>query len=186
MRRLILDFSSKKEKWQIFSSYFALALMLAAISYQGIIYRELSVSLDRWETKWRSLQMNQRISGEADAKQKMPSEQLLMELKSANRVIRHLSMPWDELFREIEASLNEEVTLLSVEPDTEKQEIRITAEAKNLIAMLDYMKRVQDMTSFKDAHIENHQIQVQDSQRPVRFLISAQWFSRTKSIATSQ
>lgn len=119
------------------------------------------------------------------AQNKTNWEEMHAELKLANRVIERLSMPWDALFREIELSVDEQITLLNVEPDTEKKEIRIIAEAKSLTAMLDYMKRMRTIALFKDAHLLNHQIQQQDPQRPVRFLISANWVNVTQSPSIS-
>ncbi|MNQ42051.1 hypothetical protein D3C85_557470 [compost metagenome] len=139
-----------------------------------------------WEEKWRSMQPEKRKIPDSDIGRKAQFEQMQVEFKAANRVITRLSMPWDALFREIEATINEDVTLLNVEPDTEKNEVRMTVEAKTLNAMLDYMKRMQTMPMFREAHIANHQVQSQDPQRPVRFLITAQWLKDVQPTASTE
>ena len=97
------------------------------------------------------------------------------ELKMARQVSDRLTVPWDNLFRELEASVGEQVTLLSIEPDREKRQLRITAEARNLPAMLDYARRLRELPSFRDAYVVSHQVRTADPQKPVRFVMSAQW-----------
>jgi hypothetical protein len=71
--------------------------------------------------------------------------------------------------------MNDKVTLLGIEPDGEKREVHITAEAKNFDEVLAYVKALQAVSILQNPYIVNHQIQIQDPQRPVRFLVSAKW-----------
>jgi Tfp pilus assembly protein PilN len=174
MRALDLDFA-KRTGLPRRLGYILLIGSLAAVGYVGLAYFQLSANLDTWETKWRSLQKAQRKDTDPGPRQKAEWEQMQSELKAANRVIVRLSMPWDALFQEVERSVDEQITLLGVEPDPEKRELRITAEAKSLTAMLDYMKRLRAAALFRDAYILSHQVQQQDPQKPVRFVVTAQW-----------
>jgi len=103
------------------------------------------------------------------------TEQIRAEIKQANKIIAKLALPWDELFRIVESSVDENTTLIALEPDAERGEVQITVEARNLAAMLDYVKRLQESPALKDVHVASHQIQQQDPQRPVRFVVSAKW-----------
>ena len=174
MRVLHLDFVSRPGILRRVG-YVLLIVAVAGAAYLGQAYANLSADLVTWEAKWRSLQKTPRNDAEPGPKQKAEWEQLQAELKAANRVITRISMPWDVLFREVEASVDEQITLLGIEPDTEKREVRIVAEAKNLTAMLDYMKRLRTVAVFRDVHVLSHQIQQQDPQKPVRFVVTAQW-----------
>ncbi len=174
MRALDLDFVARPGPLRRVA-YVLLVVALAAAAYLGKSYADLSADVVTWEAKWRTLQKSKRGDSSPGPRQKAEWEQLQAELKAANRVIASLSMPWDVLFREVEGSVDDQITLLGIEPDTEKRELRITAEAKTLAAMLDYMKRLRTVAIFRDAYVLNHQIQQTDPQRPVRFVITAQW-----------
>jgi Tfp pilus assembly protein PilN len=86
----------------------------------------------------------------------------------------------------VEASVGDQVTLLGVEPDTEKRELRLIAEAKDLDAMLAYARRLQESALFSDAYVVSHQIQQQDPQKPVRFVVNAQWTALAQSSVGAQ
>ncbi|MES2356534.1 MAG: hypothetical protein V4568_19460 [Pseudomonadota bacterium] len=185
MRSLNLDFVSRPSRWR----YLGFTLLMATVAlmiFLGQFYAERSTQLETWEAKWHGLQKAQRKSTESSTGRAADWERLQAELKAANRVITRLSLQWDALFQNIETSVNAEVTLLSIEPDTEKRELKITAEAKNLAAMLDYMTRVRSTALFKDAHVISHQIQLQDPQKPVRFVVSAQWTELSQPRADGQ
>ena len=177
MRTLNLDFVRQTSSLRRLGVILLIAAVATA-AYLAQVYVKHSAELEVWQTKWHRLQKAQRKDATEPASnpsQKLEWEQLQSELKTANRVIARLSLPWDALFREVEIAVGEQVTLLSVEPDTEKSELRITAEAKNLTAMLEYIKRLRAIALFKDAHLTSHQIQQQDPQKPVRFVVNAQW-----------
>jgi hypothetical protein len=173
MRRPDFDFSGRPGLLSRLG-YLLLLLAVLAAAWVGHLYMSASQQLETSEAKWRSLQKARR-SDASNPRQRADWEQLQAELKAANRVIGRLSMPWDALFQQVEATVDEQITLLAVEPDTEKREVRITAEAKSFNAMLDYFKRVRAVPLFREAHVINHQIQQQDPQRPVRFIVTAQW-----------
>lgn len=174
MRPLNLDFAGRPGFLRQ-ASVVLLIVAIASGAWLGKIYLDRSAELERWEAKWRTLQNQQSRDANPAPVNGVGWEQMQAELKAANRVIAQLSLPWDALFREVEASVNQDVTLLSVEPDVEKREVRITAETSNFATMLEYEKRLLTIALFKDAHIVSHQIQVQDPQRPVRFVVNAQW-----------
>jgi hypothetical protein len=174
MRAIKLDFVHRPHPAQRWG-YLLLLIAVVIAAYLGQSYLTLSGDVATWEMKWRALQSAQRKQAESSVIPQTEWQQMQAELKAARRVIAHLSMPWDGLFHEVDASVNDQVTLLSVEPDAEKHEVRITAETKNFSDMLDYVKRVRSITVLKDAYVVSHQIQEQDPQRPVRFIVDAQW-----------
>jgi len=53
--------------------------------------------------------------------------------------------------------------------------VRISAEAKKLESMLAYVASLQKITMFHEVLVMNHQIQDQDPQKPIRFVIQASW-----------
>jgi len=105
-------------------------------------------------------------------------QRVALELKVARDVALQLGMPWDELFRSVEAADAPTVALLGIESTADRQRIQISAEAKNLDAMLRYLKDLEGRALFSDVYLNNHQIQQQDPQHPVRFMLSATWLVR--------
>jgi Tfp pilus assembly protein PilN len=97
------------------------------------------------------------------------------EINYANRVIDRLALPWDRLFNEMENTVDSQVVLLGVEPDAERGRISFTSEARDLSAMLSYERRLGGSALLRDVHVQSHQVQIQDPQRPVRFVVGATW-----------
>lgn len=182
MRVLKLDFVTRPTLLQRGGLLLLLAALVLA-SYLAHLYVERTTALANEQAKLRGLQSLRQAAGELTGDQKNASERSDAELKLARRVMYTLSLPWDDLFSEIDASVDENVTLLRVEPDAEKRELSITAEAKDLAAMLAYGNRIAASARFQEAHVQSHQVQVQDPQRPVRFVMRAKWLVGPPSVA---
>jgi Tfp pilus assembly protein PilN len=103
------------------------------------------------------------------------SEQVALEVKQANSIILELSLPWKELFNAFESSRLSDIAVLAIEPDAQKGLVRISGEAKSLDSLPGYIAYLQKIPLFTDVALLNHQIQDQDPQRPVRFMIQANW-----------
>jgi len=97
------------------------------------------------------------------------------EIRYANDVLRQLTLPWDQLFETIEAAGGKDVALLSLAPDRQKHQVRISIEAKNPDAGLNYLKGLEARDIFQTVRISSHQIQLQDPERPIRFTLQATW-----------
>jgi len=96
-------------------------------------------------------------------------------MAAARVVLSHLTVPWEALFRGLESVDEKDVALLSMIPDAEKQQIKLTLEAKNLNAMLSYHRKLQENPTFKEVSLGEHEIVQQDPYRPVRFSVTATW-----------
>lgn len=96
-------------------------------------------------------------------------------LESARNVVEHLTVPWDRLFGALETIEEKNVALLSVTPNVQKRQIRIFAEAKTLADMLAYHQKLEASPAFSEVALSEHEVQLQDPERPVRFNILATW-----------
>lgn len=103
------------------------------------------------------------------------------DLDQAQRVIEQIDYPWNVLFSAIDATYDEQVTLLGLEPEPERHEVRITAEAKDVKAMLTYLRQLYDSPVFSHPALISHQVNQQDPLRPVRFVINTAWKRETKA-----
>lgn len=154
-----------------------LLLVALAIGVQmGRQYEYLTRVLDGWETmearvgrlaRQHDIRIGER--GDPDAEQKA------REVTKANEVLRRITLPWDELFAAVESAAPGEVALLTMEPDAELRVLKISGEAKHFAAMLDYIRLLEGRPMFHTVTLSNHQVQVADPQRPVRFSLVAAW-----------
>ena len=105
----------------------------------------------------------------------LDAQQLRVEVKQANEVLAQLALPWENLFKDIESSEKNHIALLAIEPDAEKRIIKITGEAKDLNAMLGYIRFLQKKESLTGVFLQNHRVDLQTAEKPVRFAVIASW-----------
>src|SRR5512135_1505497 len=110
---------------------------LAALALIGVYYRELTGKVVLWEAKAGQAVTPAKRTADGS---RSPADTAL-EIKHANEVLLQLTLPWGKLFQAIESASGKEVTLLAMEPDAEKHVVKISGEAKNITAVLDYIKR---------------------------------------------
>jgi Tfp pilus assembly protein PilN len=84
-----------------------------------------------------------------------------------------LDLRWESLLVALEKAIDDSVTLLGLEPGV--RDIAIAGEAKDLNALLDYLKRLQAASVFVDLHLTKHEIIQLGAVRTVRFSLQASW-----------
>jgi hypothetical protein len=146
-----------------------LLLVLAAIAAAGTAerFRDAQLAAERQETA-RGLLNVQRAPAKA-----IPKSRLDEQVKNAEAVVRQLTLPWARLIQTIEAAGNNDVAILQLQPDAQQRILRITAEARNQDAMVDYLRRLSQVDGFGHVHLLNHQVQQDDPHRPVQFAAQA-------------
>jgi Tfp pilus assembly protein PilN len=177
MRRIDLDFSARPPVAIRIGRRVA-AVVLAAGLVAGGLWAQRYLELHHELAEWRDTlqRVDRRRAGETQRQPVESAARLKAELQRANRVIEALSTPWPDLFTAAESAYSERAILMGIEPDTERREVRLTAEAKDLPAMLEYLKSLRQSPVLMDATLASHQINAKDSQRPVRFVVMAHWF----------
>ena len=103
------------------------------------------------------------------------SQETQRELDGARRLLQELVLPWDTLFRSVEASVDKDTALLAIEPDADKRAVRITGEARNYRAVLDFVLRLEKTPGLSRIHLLNHQIREEVAERPFMFTMTASW-----------
>lgn len=96
-------------------------------------------------------------------------------LAEMRRVSAALNLPWNGLFATLEALPLKDVALLGLTPDARKRLLRISAEARNLEAMLEFHQRLEDSDGLSDVSLLDHEVLVQVAERPIRFNLLATW-----------
>ncbi len=110
----------------------------------------------------------------APTSEKGRQEQTL-EIKNANEVLHHLGVPWEILFKAVESSSGSHITLLALEPDFDKKQVKISGEANSYNSLMNYITQLQGQEVFDSAYLQNHEIMVEDPDKPVRFTLVANW-----------
>lgn len=171
------DFITQRRSMGVVGMFVAV-LGLCASVWVVLAYVADSRQRDSWEAKLQEIKkMSRRTPGviaelQRDARD---SRELQQEVRVANTVLRQIAVPWDTLFREIEANTHDSVALLSVQPDVQNRVVRIAGEAKNLDALLDYIRRLGTTKALSNIFLTGHEIKAQDAQRPISFSLVAAW-----------
>jgi len=177
MRALNLDFrrTERQSKWL---RLICLACGLAAAIATGAQYQRVSDEMVRVNATIRAPGTTARKAPVASTRSDADVQKVALEIKHASDIVHQLNVPWDELLANIEAANIEDVALLSIESDVDRRTINISGEAKGLPAMLEYTRSLQARPTLADIFLQSHEIQAQDPQHPVRFVLSANWLVR--------
>lgn len=152
-----------------------LVFAVSVLSLTAMYFFKLNDQVNTLEIQLSSAQGKSTTHpGKGRAITSNPGE-LGQEIKNANDALRRLSVPWDELFLAVESSGSNKVTLLSLEPDVEKHQVHIKGEAKNFKAIMNYMTHMEGHEVFGSVFLQNHHVQEEDPDQPVRFSIIATW-----------
>ena len=128
----------------------------------------LEINLERASSKKNTHAVSEPPNEKGKAEQ-------ALEIKNANEVLHHLSVPWDILFKAVESSGGSKITLLALEPDFEKKQVKISGEASNYHAVMTYIVQLQGQDVFDTVYLQNHDVRQEDPDRPVRFTLLANW-----------
>lgn len=173
MTELQLDYQNNRSfSW---AGIVLLGLALVALILTGVYFFELRGQTASWETKLEQIKVGTGRTALAGRESERGTAELALEVNQANEVLRKLTMPWDKLFQAVESPDSENVTLLALAPDTEKQTVKINGEAKNFEALLHYITQLEGREEFGPVYLQSHQIQQQDPDKPVRFSLLAVW-----------
>lgn len=138
-------------------------------------YAVIDSEFERAEAQTTEMKrMMRRAPGQVE-ESRGDARELQQEVRMANAVIQQMTIPWDQLFIEIESTADAEVGLLSIQPDVANRLVRINGEARNFNAMLAYSRRLESADLLRNVVLLSHEVKTQDPQRPVLFAMSVGW-----------
>jgi hypothetical protein len=106
----------------------------------------------------------------------MKPEQLSAAWRAAQSAAIQLNLPWDRFFASLgEASNASEVALISIEPDSQKGQVVVVAEARTLDSMLNFVSALQISDEFSEVALQSHFINRTVPEQPIRFRLSTKW-----------
>lgn len=166
MKRLELDFiaSPRRRAWP---GVVLLAVSLGIAAVLGLHYRDVQLELKRLEIA------GSLVSSERRPARALPKERLDEAVKNAEAVVRQLTLPWGSLAESVESAATKDVALLQLQPDAQQRLLRLTAEARDPDAMLEYLRRLAAAPVLSDVHVVSHQVQRDTPQHPIQFAVQA-------------
>ena len=102
----------------------------------------------------------------------------LAGFKQSGDIARRLASPWGELLDALEHADNANIALLAVEVDTERGRLQLSGEARNLQALVDYIKALDGKAGILDLRLTTQQIKEKDAQQPIEFVLESNWLRR--------
>jgi Tfp pilus assembly protein PilN len=115
------------------------------------------------------------IAANEPASLKLKGTDLASEWQRASTVSRSLSAPWTELFAMLEGYADQPIALLGMDPDLAKNDLVLSGEARDVAAVLDYVRYLKKQPMLSAVTLQSHQVSRQDRDKPVRFRIVANW-----------
>lgn len=173
MERMHLDFLQPHARR---NGLGVLLLLVGAVATGALLVQHYSVARE-------AALLDERISDASRmARRAMPrleprrvgGRALNEEIRDANAVIERLNVPWDVLFRDLEAVSGDGVALLAIQPDPASRKVRIAGEARKLEAVLAYVERLEARAGLANVYLLTHETR-DTPPRPVAFTLTAQW-----------
>jgi Tfp pilus assembly protein PilN len=155
------------------------ASLLAAGAFAAVAtlaeYRALAGETERLEARIADTQRMARRDLPRLRQAALDPKAFADEVRNANAVLAQLTIPWDGLFREIEAAGDGTIVLLSIQPDAGTRAVRITGEARRFEDVLAYVGRLERRPGLANVFLASHELRQGGAQRPVTFALVAQW-----------
>ena len=165
-RRLELDYVAPTRRPRALG-LLVLAIGLAVAGTLVERYREVRIALQGFETG------GALPGAERRALRARSPQTLEAEAKRVDATLRQLALPWGSIIESVESANTRDVAILQLQPDAQRGQLRLGAEARTQQAMLDYLQRLAAARGLADVHVVNHQVQVEDPYHPVRFTVQA-------------
>ena len=97
------------------------------------------------------------------------------ESNAVNSAIIQISLPWVPLFKALEATSNDTVKLLAVEPNPKKGRLRISAVALDIDSMMAYVGDLSQQKIFNNVTLLSQEAIEVNGKMAVRFMIETGW-----------
>ncbi|RKP46470.1 PilN domain-containing protein [Trinickia fusca] len=178
MRRLSIDFAPFSVQRELHRAHPAArwlalaALLLCALA--GVRVHKLFLHLDSLDREAEHLAVNAArvglrstpvTSAPIDAKQG----------EAVNAAVARLNLPWSYILDTLEVATPEQVSLLSVTPESSSAQLKIEAQSVSAEGMIGYIKALEQQPSISRVYLIKHERIHDGFTDVIRFQIQAQW-----------
>ena len=174
MHRQRLDFAHPQPAVKLggqLAGGLVLAASLALAAGLVVRYQELS-------SEMVSVEMSIARLTRANAPERVTRgmrEAVAGEVSRVNQAAVRLTIPWEDLFKTVEAAIDKRVALLSLQPNFQKRELKITGEAEDYGAILQYISRLESGGALAEVRLISHELTARQGPAQVRFELAATW-----------
>lgn len=173
MRALQLDYQAGPRRSKASLLVLLCGLVFAMAAFMS--FKDSRREAARWSSELALAQTRLDRNVRAAAPQRGDASARALEIAAANAVIRQLNLPWEGLFGALEQAAHQDVALLGIEPDAQKNRVKVTAESKTASGMINFIRRLQQAPLLGDVLLAQHELQASDPERPLRFVVTATW-----------
>lgn len=97
------------------------------------------------------------------------------QIRAAHATYTRLATPWSAFFDAIEAAQIPGVRLDAVEPDASQRTAVFSGQARNYVAVLNYVNALEAKGGLTRVHLTRHERRAQDPAYPIAFTIQVSW-----------
>lgn len=175
MNHLQLDFVARPQagalqRWAILAA--GMLLLCAQLVYWLVQLQPIQSSLSE------TLTSQSKALRKPESADRLTQQDFARLLGQAREVDQQIQLPWNALFTFLDHVSGKDLALMALEPDTNKGQLVITAEARNFAAMLNFYAAVQGSPLFSDVALQSHVINQNVPEQPIRFRLRARWVLR--------
>jgi len=146
---------------------FGLVLLALSVACAGVL-------LERYrDAKLESAAIQSARALLPDEHRAAPRKNAGEDYKQAQAVVRQLALPWAAMLHAVEGAASADVAVLQLEPDARERKLRVSAEARDEEAMLEYLRRLGREHALAGAYLASHQVVLEDARRPIQFTVLA-------------
>ena len=153
----------------------AMALLGAACLFGTLAQWQLVSAPQLLAARQEVQEQRARMGSQLPVARMKPAE-MTIAWQRAQTVSQQLNLPWSRFFLSLgQTAAESRVALISVEPDAQKGQLVVLAEARDMGAMLKFVATLQDSAGFSGVTLQSHLINRALPEKPIRFRLSAKW-----------
>ncbi|WP_164504214.1 PilN domain-containing protein [Nitrosomonas sp. HPC101] len=174
MRSLKLNFPYRRQQMPLVDY---LLLFLGVVVALTVIYtlKQTMSKITYWEVREARIVQQQKHDRQPRTPIVRINKATQQEFKRADDILRQLNLPWEALFDALELAASEQIALLSLQPSVSGQTIRITGEARDLGALVEYVQALELGPVLKNVHLASYKTRQDHPRHPIVFSVVATW-----------
>ncbi|MFW5450508.1 MAG: hypothetical protein ACKE9I_02815 [Methylophagaceae bacterium] len=171
MTMLTLDFSKQKQRRRQQSNLILVTILILIAFGLVLEHQRIKTSIIEIEDSMVVSQQRRPVI------QAQATAQDIKDLKSAKLLQAKLNFPWQGLLSSLEMvkKISPKISLMTIQPNPNKGEVLIAAEAANLQIMLDFVDALAKQTVFNDVLLVNQRRLGLGSKQGLSFTVKIRW-----------